>query len=64
MVSDGNIDALNYDALGVHVVYDPKKQETGRFFVVIYGRWIKIEIKNLGDQEPEFLRAYVRGSVF
>lgn len=65
VVNDDNISALNYDAHGLHQIYDPKKQEqTGRFFTLIFGRWIKIEIKNVGDRETTFLRTFVRGSVF
>jgi hypothetical protein len=65
VISDDNIGSLNYDAHGVHQLYDPTKQEqTGRVFSMIFGRWIKIEIKNLGDRESTVLRAIVRGSVF
>lgn len=65
VVSDDNIASLNYDAHGLHQLYDPKKQEqTGRAFTMIFGRWIKIEIKNVGDHASTFLRAYLRGSVF
>jgi hypothetical protein len=65
LVCDESIDSLNYDALGVHQIYDPKKQEqTGKFFGLIFGRWIRFEIKNVGDEATTILRAYVRGSVF
>jgi hypothetical protein len=64
-VSDANIATLNYDVCGERKRYDPDKQEqTGKLFSMIFGRWIRVEIKNLGDEEPTFLRAYLRGSVF
>ena len=64
-ITDENIDQLHYDALGQRQSYDPKKQEqTSKIFTMIYGRWIKVEIKNVGDRPSKFLRAYVRGSVF
>ncbi len=64
-VTDGNIFELNYDAEERRHQYDPKKQgATGKFFAIIFGRWLKIEIKNTGDKPTEFLRVYVRGSVF
>lgn len=65
VVSDDNIDSLNYDAHGLHQRYDPTKQEqTGKIFSMIFGRWIRIEAKNIGDSAPKFLRLYIRGSVF
>lgn len=64
-VTDDNIGSLNYDALGVRQLYDPAKQEqTGRFFALIFGRWIRVEIKNVGSRPTSILRAYLRGSVF
>ena len=65
VVCDENIEALNYDAWGAHQAYDPAKQEqTGKIFSMIFGRWIRVEIKNLGEAEPAFLRIFLRGSVF
>jgi hypothetical protein len=65
LVSDDNIDSLNYDALGVRQLFDPKKQEqTAKIFSMIFGRWIRMEVKNVGDREPTFMRLYLRGSVF
>jgi len=65
LVDDSNIGALYYDALGVRQLYDPTKHEqTSKIFSMIFGRWIRVEIKNVGAKEPTFLRCYVRGSVF
>jgi hypothetical protein len=65
VVSDDNIDSLNYDAVGTHQIYDPNKQEqTGKIFSLIFGHWIRVEVKNVGDREPTFLRLFLRGSVF
>jgi len=64
-VSDENIATLNYDALGTRQSYDPKKQDqTGKIFSMIFGRWIRVEVKNTGTEETTFLRLVVRGSVF
>jgi len=64
-VSDQNIGRLHYDALGVRQTYDPTKQDqTGKIFSMIFGRWIRIEAKNVGKETPKFLRLYIRGSVF
>ena len=65
VVNDDNISALNYDAEALRLLYDPAKQgPTGKFFVTIYGRFIRVEIKNTGDAPPKTMRCYVRGSVF
>lgn len=65
VVCDENLSQLNYDAWGAHQGYDPKKQEqTGKIFSMIFGRWIRVEIKNVGEAEPTFLRVFLRGSVF
>lgn len=65
VVCDENLAKLHYDAWGAHQLYDPAKQEqTGKIFSMIFGRWIRVEVKNLGDAEPTFLRVYLRGSVF
>lgn len=64
-VTDENIARLHYDVLGLRQLYDPKRSEqTSKLFSMIFGRWICVEIKNVGDREPDFLRAVVRGSVF
>jgi hypothetical protein len=64
-VTDDNLGSLNYDALGLRQIYDPTYQEqTGRFFSMIFGRWIRIEIKNVGEAETALLRVFLRGSVF
>ncbi len=65
VVRDDNIVELNYDVLGVRQLYDPTKHEqSSKIFSLIFGRWIRIEIKNVGDREPTFLRIFIRGSVF
>jgi|HubBroStandDraft_5_1064220.scaffolds.fasta_scaffold917426_1 hypothetical protein len=64
-VTDDNIEKLHYDAEGLKQLYDPGKQgPTGKYFVTIYGRWLRVEIKNTGKQVPTFMRVYTRGSVF
>lgn len=64
-VTDENISRLNYDAEALRQLYDPAKQaQTGKYFVTIYGRWLKVEVKNTGKQATEQLRVFVRGSVF
>lgn len=64
-VTDGNIAQLHYDVVALKQTYDPKKPEqASKLFSMIFGRWIRVEIKNVGDLAPTFLRTYVRGSVF
>jgi hypothetical protein len=63
-VNDSNIATLNYDGEAVQQLYDPKKQSTGKYFSMIFGHWIRVEIKNVGEKPTEKLRVYVRGSVF
>jgi hypothetical protein len=64
-VNDDNIRKLNYDAEALKQFYDPKKQgPTGKFFATIFGHWIRVEVKNVGEKPTEQLRVYVRGSVF
>lgn len=65
VVRDDNIDKLHYDAEALRQLYDPKKQgPTGKYFVTIFGRWIRVEVKNTGDAPTKELRVFVRGSVF
>lgn len=65
IICDDNMPSLNYDVHGLRLLYDPTKQEqTGKIFSMIFGRWIRVEIKNVGKVTPAFLRTYVRGSVF
>ena len=64
-VTDDNIDKLNYGVHALRQDYDPVQQAlSGRFFVTIMGRWLKVEAKNLGNISTETLQLYVRGSVF
>jgi hypothetical protein len=65
LVNDDNIAILNYDVLGARQLYDPTKQEqTSKIFSMIFGRWIRIEAKNVGKETSTLLRLCVRGSVF
>lgn len=64
-ISDDNISKLSYDAEALRQLYDPQKQgPTGKYFVTIFGHWIRVEVKNTGEKPTEKLRVYVRGSVF
>lgn len=65
VVDDNNISTLHYDGEALKQFYDPQKQgPTGKFFCTIYGRFIRVEIKNTGEAPTKELRVYVRGSVF
>lgn len=65
VVCDDNIHELHYDGEALRQRYDPKKQAaTGKFFVTIYGRFLRAEVKNLGPDPTRELRVFVRGSVF
>jgi hypothetical protein len=64
-VTDENIYQLHYDAEERRHLYDPSKQAaTGKFFSMIFGRWLRVEVKNVGTSPTGLLRLYVRGSVF
>ncbi len=64
-VTDATLPFLNYDAEGLRQQHDPKKPgASSRAFVTIYGRWLRVEIKNLGDRVTTMLRVIIRGSVF
>lgn len=64
-VTDESLPSLNYDAESHKQLYDPVKQSaTGKFFVTILGRWLRVEVKNVGDVSTKILRVFVRGSVF
>ncbi len=65
VVRDDNIHELHYDGEALRQLYDPKKQgPTGKLFVTIYGRFLRVEVKNVGAQPTKELRVFVRGSVF
>lgn len=65
VVCDGNLHRLHYDGEALRQFYDPAKQgPTGKFFCTIFGRFIRVEIRNAGDAHTKVLRVYVRGSVF
>ncbi len=64
-ITDESIASLHYDAEALRQLYDPSKQgPTGKYFVTIFGRWLRVEIKNVGDRPTSRLRTFVRGSVF
>ena len=63
-ITDDNIKTLHYDALGLRQLCDPAKPDSKRFFSMIFGRWIRVELKNVGDHATTELRAITRGSVF
>lgn len=64
-VTDETLPMLHYDAEAMKLAFDPNKPSaTGKFLVTIYGRWLKVEVKNTGKAPTEWMRVYVRGSVF
>jgi hypothetical protein len=64
-ITDDNIHELHYDAEALRQIYDPQKQgPTGKFFCTIFGRFLRVEVKNTGDAPTKELRVVVRGSVF
>lgn len=64
-INDDNISSLHYEAYGDRKLYDPTRQEqTGKILSMIFGRWIRVEAKNLDETPPSFLRLVIRGSVF
>lgn len=64
-ICDDNISSLNYDAEALKHMYDPTKQSaSGKYFVLIYGRWMRVCVQNTGINPASFVRVFVRGSVF
>lgn len=64
-VTDESMPRLNYDAEALKQLYDPDKQgATAKYFVTIFGRWLRVEVRNVGKKPTELARVYVRGSVF
>lgn len=64
-VNDDNIASLHYDAEALKQLYDPAKQaQTGKWFATIFGRYLRVEVKNVGTKPTSNLRVFVRGSVF
>jgi hypothetical protein len=63
-VTDANLPELHYDAEALKKAFDPAKPGAGGFLVTIYGRWLKVEIKNVGTKPAKDMRVIVRGSVF
>jgi hypothetical protein len=64
-VSDDNIASLNFDAEALKQLYDPAKQAaTGKWFATIFGRYLRVEVRNRGSESTKFMRVFCRGSVF
>lgn len=64
-VTDDNLSKLDYYVEAKRHLYDPTKHErTCKWFAIVDGRWLRIEIKNTGDKPVKSLKAYLRGSVF
>lgn len=64
-VQDSNIDKLHYDAEALKLAYDPMKHTTAsKYLVTIYGRWLRVSVKNVGTAQAQQTRIFVRGSVF
>lgn len=63
-VTDANLPGLHYDAEALKKAYDPAKPGQGGYLVTIYGRWLKVEVKNVGKAATQMMRVVVRGSVF
>jgi hypothetical protein len=64
-VTDENIASLNFDAEALKQMYEPAKQgPTGKYFCTIFGRYFRVQVKNVGTKPTDFLRVFVRGSVF
>jgi len=64
-ITDENMKTLHYDAEALKLAYEPSKQSaTGKYLVTIYGRFLSVRIKNVGTKPIEWIRFYVRGSVF
>ena len=64
-VTDDNIASLNFDAEALKQMYEPTKQgPTGKYFCTIFGRYFRVQLKNVGTKPTDFLRVFVRGSVF
>ena len=64
-VTDDNIASLNFDAEALKQMYEPAKQgPTGKYFCTIFGRYFRVQVKNVGTKPTDFLRVFVRGSVF
>lgn len=62
--TDVQLPSLHYDALADHKTYKPDAPGTGKFFVIIHGKWIKFTVKNIGEETITKMRVYIRGSVF
>ncbi len=64
-VTDETLPSLSFDAEALKMAYDPAKQSaTGKYLVILYGRWLRVEVKNVGKAPTEIMRVIARGSVF
>ena len=64
-VTDENISKLHYDGLDNPKAYDPEKQAaSGKIYVIIAGRWLRVSVTNKGKKPTEKMRVNMRGSVF
>lgn len=62
---DNDLPNLHYDAEAQIVQFDPLKPGIGsKQLVTIYGKWLRVTLKFLGETQPSQLRVYIRGSVF
>ncbi len=60
-VQDSNVATLNWDLLAAEKSYKPGESHSG-FWAIRLGKWLRVEVTNLGDKPTSFLRVYVRGS--
>ena len=60
-VSDKNIADLNWDVTTDSRKYTPGEVHKG-VWLIRAGKWMRVEVTNLGDKPAEALRVYVRGT--
>lgn len=60
-VQDRNIASLNWDVVALEKKYTPGEKHHGIWFIK-HGKWLKVEVRNVGEHPTGFLRCYVRGS--
>lgn len=61
-VTDEDLKALHYDARAIEV--SCKANSSAKFVVTIYGLYLRVTARNLGESPAHSLRLYVFGSVF
>lgn len=63
-ITDDNIVDLNFDAEALKQAYDPSQQaQTGLYTSLVYGRYLRVDVKNIGYKPTGFMRVFVRGTV-